>query len=410
MFALLYLLVMAISLILLIFIRLNSNVKIFIIASLFAIFALLVVPKDNGTLDTTKYFHYLDSLRHIRTISGIQGAWQMVNVNKITLAYNASLNPAPDVLSFGSVPVMGILMITMTYFPNEFLLSLVTFCDYFFAMKIIHLSVRRNQLPERFFTYTYVIFCCLFLFSSAVTGIRNNLVGTIFIYYALNYSQKQPPLWSIQTVVFLLITLALILVHPFTFILLILFIIAIFTYRNKKLSLIADLLILVQGYFRNVIFAILSPLAKFAIFSSILYKKEQYLGSGATIHISSVANYYRDVARLVIMLMILVVVLKLGNKYVSKSYTSFIILLMCFIFGSIQDQLVFDRSILVLLPAMLPFINGFLVLLNELIENERNTFKTKGMFLLTSFFLTYILIIFIDNLRAGTLYYHFFNV
>ena len=107
MFAICYLLVMVISLVIFAFIDLNLNKKILIAALLFAIFALIIIPKDNGTVDATKYFSLLENIRHARQEGGQIMAWQMVNNNTMTLNLKPSGMAVPDALSFGATPVMG---------------------------------------------------------------------------------------------------------------------------------------------------------------------------------------------------------------------------------------------------------------------------------------------------------------
>lgn len=406
MYALLYLLVLILSLILFIFIRLNLNIKILITALLFLIFAAIIVPIDNGSLDVSKYFHFLDFIRYTREISGIKEAWHTINTNAIT---NISpLLPPPDAISFGSVPIMGLIMMAMSFFPNEFLLMLVVFCDYFFAMKIIQIVVEKNNLLERFFIYSYLIFTCLFVYSAAASGIRSNTVGTIFIYLALKYANDQPKLWSPATAKLFFLSFLLILIHPFVAVFLVLLLIATIVRNSKKACVVASGLMFIQSYFQNLIFGLLTPLAKIPFFSSILYKKDQYLGSGATIHISSLANYFRDVARFLIFLIIFIIVYRISKKYLPRIYFQFIILLFCFILGSLQDQLLADRCILILLPAMLPSITFFPIVIKKEIIDRRTSFRARVLYFLFIVFILYVQIIFVDNLRAGTHFYHLF--
>lgn len=408
MFAACYLLVMLISLVIFSTINLKLNTKILIAALLFTIFALVIIPLDNGAVDATKYFAFLDYLRHIRKIGGTGAAWMAITSNaysSINLGAN-SLAPVADTLSFAATPVMGLIMLIMSYFPNELLMAIVAFADYYLAMKIIQLVVEKNQLPERYFTIAYLIFCCLFVYSAAVSGIRNNFVGTAFAYAALRYTEQSSPLLSINTVKLITVTLLLSLIHQFTLILFLLFMIAIIFYRTKLIRFFDGGMFL-QSFLQGGFLALLRPLAAIPFFSSILYKSTQYLGSGATIHISSTANLVRDLARLAILLLIFSLVHRIDRRFLNQRYTEFVLLLFCFIIGSFRDQLLFDRCLLVMLPIMLPFITLLPVTANIYHLHHPHSAYSFFLYLTVISLGIFSIICLADNLRAGSTYFYF---
>ena len=407
MFAICYLLVMVISLVIFAFIDLNLNKKILIAALLFAIFALIIIPKDNGTVDATKYFSFLENIRHARQEGGQIMAWQMVNNNTMTLNLKPSGMAVPDALSFGATPVMGLIMLIMSYFPNELLMALVTFADYFFAMKIIQIVVEKNKLSKWYFCCTYLIFCCLFAYSVAVGGIRNNFVGTAFAYAALRYLEKKKPFFSWATIELFAVTLLLSLIHQFTLILFALFFLVVVFNRYKIIMRILDIMMFGQSIFQDFFLSLIGPLGGIPFFASILFKSNQYLGNNATIHISSTANLVRDVARLVILLLIFLVVRKFSSDLIDLRYIEFIILLFCFIIGSFKDQLLFERCLLVMLPIMLPYITILLVAVRHYDLRNPESARAVALNLSLIFLFLFAIICLSDNLRAGSTYYYF---
>lgn len=408
MFAICYLLVMIISLVLFAFVDLSLNKKIIIAALLFMIFALIIIPVDTGAVDATKYFSFLDSIRHVRQESGVAMAWKMVNSNAITLNTSSILDPVADTLSFGATPVMGLIMFVMSYLPNEFLMALVAFADYFFAMKIIQVVVEKDHLSKWYFCYGYFTFCCLFVYSAAVSGIRNNFVGTVFAYAALKYTEKNKPIFSWTTIQFLVITVLLSLIHQFTLVLFILFCLVILFNRFKVVMWLIDLVVLVgQSIFQGPLLALLMPLSGIPFFTSILYKSNQYLGNSATIHISSTANFVRDIARLVILLLLFIVVRKYGQRVIDARYTEFVLLLFCFIIGSFRDQLMFDRCLLVMLPIMLPFITVLPAATYHSNWSAPVAVRTAILNLSIIFLFLFSIVCLTDNLRAGSTYFYF---
>lgn len=411
MFALCYLLVMVISLIIFAFVKLKLNTKIMIAALLFTVFALVIIPYDNGAVDATKYYGFLNYIRHVRAIGGISAAWSAINSDAYSNINfgSSSLLSAPDTLSFAATPVMGMVMLVMSYFPNEFLMAIVAFADYYLAMKMIQLVVERHHLPLRYFTIAYLIFCCLFVYSAAVSGIRNNFVGTAFAYAALRYADSNSRLLSFKTIKLLIITILLSLIHPFTLILFSLFMIAVIFYRTKWIRLFDGLMFL-QSFFQGGFLALMMPLSAIPFFSSILYKSNQYLGSNATIHISSGANMVRDLARLFVLLLIFALVHRLSRKFINQRYTEFVLLLFCFIIGAFRDQLLFDRCLLVMLPIMLPFITLLPVVANIYHLSHPKSTRAFILYLTIVGLGIFSVICLTDNLRAGSLYFHFLTM
>lgn len=397
---------MALSLIMFIFFKFNLNLQIIIAAFLFTLFALVIVPMNNGAVDATKYFAFLDYIRHIRDIGGLGQAWQAINSNAMLIAVNNNL-AAPDELSFQATPVMGLIMLGMSFFSNEWLMALVAFGDYYFAMKIIQLVVEHNHLGRRYFCFGYFIFCNLFVYSAAVSGIRNNFVGTVFAYCAFRYAEKGSQLWSIETLKLMVVTVLLSLIHQFTLILFALFVIALLFYKTVLIRLLDGVMFL-QSIFQAGFLALLTPLSGIPFFSSIIYKSGQYLGSNATIHISSAANIVRDLARLMILIALFILVWRFCNQYIDRRYTEFILLLFCFIIGSFRDQLLFDRCLLVMLPIMLPYITMLPITAREYSFKYPQSVRATLLYLMLVVLVGFSLVCLVDNLRAGSTYFYFY--
>ncbi len=408
MFAICYLLVMVISTVIFAFIKLKLNTKIIIAALLFTIFALIIIPLDNGAVDATKYFSFLDYIRYVKRIGGLGQAWLAINSNALsTNPITNNFNVTPDTLSFAATPVMGVIMLVMSYFPNEVLMALVAFFDYYLAMKIVQLVVEDYHLPIKYFIYAYLAFCSLFAYSVAVSGIRNYFVGTVFAYVALHYTKQRPHFCSLATIKLMVITLMLSLIHQFTMILFILFLLAIIFYRSKWIRFF-DGLMFMQSFFQSGFLALLQPLEAIPFFSSILYKSNQYLGSNATIHISSTANLARDLAHLAVLLLIFILVYRTSQHFINQRYLEFVTLLFCFIIGSFHDQLLFERCVLVMLPIMLPLIT-----LLPIVVNHYHLYRPHSVYALTLYltvigFTIFSVVCLADNLRAGSTYFYFF--
>lgn len=405
MFAVGYLLTILISLAIFLCVRSSLSVKVFIVAMLFMVFSFLIIPKLDSKVDALQYFSSLDAIRTARINHGLTEAWRVINTNPTDTS-----NSINSVMSFSATPVMALVMLGMSYFPDIVILSVVCFIDYFFALKIIQLVVDKNKLSISYYCFGFIIFCCIFAYSIAVSGIRNNMVGTVFAYFALKYLENERVFFSWSTISLLLIIILLSLVHPYTLLLGLLLLLVIIFWRYKTILRIIDGLMLLQSFFQRAIIMLLIPLAGIPFFSSIILKSNQYLGKNATILISSTANLFRDIGRLLIFGLLLIITLWVKQQFIDRRYIEFIIIFFCFACGAFFDQLLFERCMLVSLPIILPLI---IVLpaefSSELRSNESISLKTVAIYIMMIILCLYAGFCLVDNLRAGTSYYELFT-
>lgn len=406
MFAVGYLMTMLISLAIFLCLKVSLNVKILIVAILFMLFSFLIIPKLDSKVDALQYFSSLDAIRVARINHGLIDAWRIINTDSTSVS-----NSINGVMSFSATPVMAVVMLGMSYFPDIALLSVVCFFDFFFALKIIQLVVNKNRLSILYYCYGFIIFCSIFAYSIAVSGIRNNMVGTIFTYFAFRYLENGYPIISWPTILLLFIIIILSLIHPYTLLLGLLLLIVI-TFKKYKVALrISDVLMLLQSFFQRTVISLIVPLSSISFFSSIILKSNQYLGKNATILISSTANLFRDIGRLLVFGLLLIITLWIKQRFISQGYIEFVVIFFCFACGAFFDQLLFERCMLVSLPIILPFITVLPAEFNfELNSSELITLKSVVTYTMMIILCLYAIFCLIDNLRAGTSYYELFTL
>lgn len=403
MFIILYVLAVIVSFTIIAFLNINSRGKVWIVGILMGIFGFLLVPSISSQIDALPYLYSLNAIRSTLHIKGVAAAWNMLQIGHGT----SNLPEVAGVfhpMTFQATPVMGILMFLFAFLPNPFFLGFIAFIDYFFALKIIELVVRRGHLSDLEFAVTYLIFMMLFVYTNAVGGVRNNLVGVVYGYAFLSYLDSKPQVISFATLRLLVMAILLALIHPFTMVIFTFSILDMILKRVWELRL-TDILLLIQRTFQQSFFSLIKPFSAIPFVGSILTKSNQYVGDNITLFISSRANWIRDFARLFALLLILFLVCKYSHHIVDHKFTEFMIMLMCFTIGSIHDQVVFERCLLVMLPLMLPYIAYVPSLIWNGLSSLSNIDFVKVMMLLT--LMIYVMTCFIDNLRAGELYYTF---
>lgn len=380
------------------FLKIRLQTKVWILALMMGIFGFFVVPDITSKIDALPYLYSLNYYRTVLEFKGVGALWHLIEVGG-----NSSVVTNTQLMTFQASPVMGLIMFICTFLSNPFFLGLIAFLDYFFVLKIIALVTTQNKLPDIYFAISYLIYMCLFVYTNAVGGIRNNLVGTFYAYFFLRYVVNKCPLWSYSTLWLCIVAIILSLIHPFTMLLFIISILAVIMHRTWEYRVI-DVLLVFQRFFQKTIINLLVPLSTLPFFGNILSKSDQYLGDNITLFISSRANWIRDVSRLLIMIVILIIVWKSCSKYLDRKYLEFVIMLICFTFGSVHDQVLFERCLLVLLPIMSPFIT----ILPRTIKDKMQLMHSNVLLVsLITLMSAYIAMIFIDNLRAGELYYTF---
>lgn len=404
MFVIGYVTCTAISFAIAAFLKINLRLKVWILALLMGLFGFFVVPSITSKIDALPYLYTLNAVRIKLYTKGAIAAWKMLAIGDGESVNTIATTMGFRSMTFQATPVMGLIIFICAFFPNSIFLFIIAFLDYFFALKLIELIVEENKMSSLDFALSYLMFMCLFVYTNAVGGVRNNLVGTIYAYAFLHYLSARHNFISWATLWLVLTAFALSLIHPFTLILFIFSLLSLILNKVWELRTV-DILLVCQRFFQKDLLTFLKPLSVIPFVGSILSKSDQYLGENITLFISSRANWIRDFARLFIMILVLLLVRKKCKSMVSNIYVEFVIMLICYAIGSIQDQVVFERCLLVLLPMMLPVLACIPELLFNSLKQITNADAIKLLLLIG--FAAYISVCFIDNLRAGELYYTF---
>lgn len=401
MFVVGYLLIMVISFEIAYFLRLSLGTKVVILAGLMAVFAFFVVPDVTSRIDALPYLSSLNDIRAVCHSKGIAAGWKLVHSSR-QVSDTSSL---AQTMTFSGTPMMAVIMLVFSYLPNPLFLAVIAFVDYFFVLKAIQLVVVRNRLSHQIFAYAYLMFMALIVYTNAVGGIRNNMVGTVYGYFVLKYFMNDNRLISMATLKMVLLTFILAMIHPFTLLLfLILAIVTLFA-RSWRLLRVSDAVMMLHRFFQQTFFTLLTPFKAIPFVGSILFKSNQYIGDNATLFISSRANWVRDFARLVIMFAIIFALRKFSRRYIDRRYFEFVLLLICFTIGAVQDQVLFERCLLVLLPIMTPYITLLPVVLKKTAMHQPNHLALHYTLILGLALFAFFCLV--DNLRAGELYYTF---
>lgn len=392
MFSILYLIMCLISLVILSAIKMRLANKIVLIATLFGIMGALIQPRQYSILDISRYFGTLDTIRLMRSIDPLSNILH-------TLLFSSS---GSGTLTMSSAPVMGIILIIFSCLPNCLFLAAVTFCDIYFSLKIIETWVRKYHLSRQFMTFSAVSFFALFIYSSEVSGVRTYFVIVVMIYFLIKKLEKWTKLTFSHFISLTTLAFILMLIHPFAFVMYVIAVLTLLSYRNKRLFRIASLIVLLQHFYQSYLFKMLQPFSGIPFISSILFKSNQYFGDSATITIGSKAMLLRNFARLAIFMIIILLVTRYTEYIINRRYKALTVLFFCLTIGSVTDQILFDRCCKVIFVMTLPYISLLPSIFGVNSENKSmiisNSLRLIMLFFVISLF---------DNLRAGMLSYVF---
>lgn len=391
MYAILYVVAFLVTLIIFSTTRLESKKKIVVVGIIFGLFALMMTPRDGSTLDIVRYYNDLNTIRMFRANSSISNT-----ISYISSMGSSNIAGMENGSTYGSVPVMVGVMLLCSYFSNHWLLFITGFMDVFCVMLLIN-KVANQHNDRKPLLVGSALFLSLFIFIAAISGIRTNIVGTIFsvtYYYLLDDLN-----WR-KTRIFLIISVAITLIHPFALALVCIALLVRIFQKNKYSTLIIGALMLGFSTFQVYLLSIVSKLSFIPFFASISYKSTQYIGDTATIVAGSKAQIFRSLVRLAVFVGIFIV-----SKYavreskIPKSYQRMVGIFICFTVGAITSQVIFSRSVTILLLLMVPYLAE----IPYWNVRENHVYKL-GTALFLVFIFGFALVSLADNLRAGVTY------
>ncbi|MFT9373790.1 hypothetical protein [Liquorilactobacillus hordei] len=376
MFAYIYILLLLFSLIFALYGK-NDKKQIIIVSIFFAILAGEMVPKPGIYIDTVRFFSTLDTTRLALRNYGLKDAYEYLF----------------NYLGYNSTPVMGILIMIVAVFNyNGLLLAIAAFVDVYCGYNLV-LDGRNGEKNRNVAAMSIFFFFSVFIFSAAVPGVRANIVCSLLVLLCHKKINK-----NLTWIPFLFVAFLLVLIHPFTLVILLLFFVPYYFGKEKLIMLLFYLILLFQGKFQSFIFAAIYKLTNIPFFSSLYFKSNQYFGVNAYIDISSdsLARYF---LRMIVFSLIFLTVLSLHKFRLNKFDKMFAGTLFLAI-GALNDTVLFTRCIDLMFFLVLPYLN---ILLVELFDGKRIRSKISRTVLIFAIIIFSIFSL-IDNVRAGTKY------
>lgn len=212
----------------------------------------MMTPRDGSTLDIVRYYNDLNTIRMFRANSSISNI-----ISYISSMGSSNIAGMENGSTYGSVPVMVGVMLLCSYFSNHWLLFITGFMDVFCVMLLIN-KVANQHNDRKPLLVGSALFLSLFIFIAAISGIRTNIVGTIFsvtYYYLLDDLN-----WR-KTRIFLIISVAITLIHPFALVLVCIALLVMIFQKNKYSTLIIGALMLGFSTFQVYLLSIISKLS-----------------------------------------------------------------------------------------------------------------------------------------------------
>lgn len=386
MFALAYVCISGVSLTILRLNNIKPRRKSLLIATFFAIFAFFIVPTTIGNnLDMVRYFNDLNVFRSYRELSGIK--------NTLSFMYSYPIGGSVGVggsgqSTYGGIPGTLLLMFVLSYLPNNLLLSFVAFIVIYCSIRLMGSVSKQYNNSQKMLVVTGFLFFALLPFMRVLSGFRTFIVAAAFSYCVwsnLVYKQKK--------IVFGIVYLFLILIHPFIALPILFLVLTTFFFNNKVLIRCLDVIMLCSHLFQNIFVNILSKLTFIPFFSSVLIKNNQYVNTNAF----STNDLVRNLIQLFIVVTIFICTLLWSHT--NKKYNEFMILLLSFTLGSLYSPVIFGRYVTLLLFTFIPYL-----CLMSVWEYPTSREARVAQTLVIIFVFIISLLILIDNLRAGLVY------
>lgn len=388
MFALAYVCISSVSLIILRLDNIEPKRKSFLIAGCFAVFAFFITPTMKGNnLDMVRYLNDLNVFRSYRELSGVK------NTLKYMYSYPVGGGIGLDTSSqstYGGIPGMLLLMLIFSYLPSKCLISFAAFIVIYCSISLISNISKQYGKSTTMLVLTAFLFFALLPFMKAISGFRTFMVASVFGYCSwLGFTNKK------EHFKFWVIYFFLLLIHPFITVPLVLLILTRLFANRKVIIRLLDLALLFVRFAQNVFIYIVSKLTFIPFFASIFMKSNQYQNQSSY----SIIELIRSLLLFAVIILAFICAIYWTNT--NKKYNEFMILLISFTLGSFYNPLVFGRYVTVLLFTSIPYLCR-ISKWKYAIEKDIRIIQIL-LFVLILFL---SLLMFVDNLRAGTVYVH----
>lgn len=389
MFAVAYLCISTISLIILGLDNIKSKHKSLVIACFFAIFAFFITPTIMGNnLDLVRYLNDLNTFRTYRELSGIK------NTLNYMYSYPIGGNSGIEISeqsTYGGIPGTLLLMFVFSYLPNKFLLSFVAFIVVYCSIRLMGGVSEQYKNSRKMLVMTGFLFFALLPFMRVVSGFRTYIVASVFSYCVwLELVCKK------RNFAFWVIYLLLMLIHPLIAIPVLLLILTNLFVDRKAIMRMLDIVLLFTKFAQDFIVYIISKLVFIPFFSSIFIKSNQYQDQSSFSQIEFI--------RSLLLFFIIVLTFICSNLWTDtdKKYNEFLLLVFCFTLGSLYNPMVFGRYTTILLFASIPYFCRISKWKDSKCTLSKET-RLSQILLFTLIFSLSVLVL-VDNLRASLVY------
>lgn len=337
MYAIAYLAALFFTMLLLSVMRRSEAPAVIAIAALFfGLVGFCLVPRGGDLyVDQIRFFQTLDAARSAG-LGGVGAAWSCL----------------VDVYGYDSTPVAGliVLLVSMTS-HNGWLTFIAGAVDVAAGLYLVWRGSEAHG-SKRALVLGAALFLCLFNFTAAVSGVRTNLAGSLACCIAYAGLAK-----SDHHLLRLLLFVPLVLVHPFSAMIALVYLIASMGFFSRTIPfMVACAVLLCQRIFQDYVFQLFDALSWIPFFASLSFKSTQYFGDTAYIGSSTVYSRYRVVLYFLFVALLAVLALrcKRAKDLPLSKYDRYVILFLCFATGSFFDEQLFSRCVSLLEFMVLP--------------------------------------------------------
>lgn len=336
-------------------------------ALFFGLIGFMMTPRANVYTDIVRFFDTIDEVRNF-AVTDLEDAWRYLM----------------DTCGYNSTPVIGAIIFLISLQPENGFLPLLAATVDIGAGFYLCFKQSNNGMNKRSLIAGVICFLGLFNFNAGVSGIRNYMAGFLAICVAYHFSDR----FNIPS---LLLYLPLILIHPFAAMIPLLYIMSTTYKKHNVVFALCCIPLLLQHYIQESVFSLFSKFSSIPFFASLSFKSTQYFGEGAYITVSSSFSRTRSILLFCFYLFILIYGIRRKTKLPNR-YVGFAVMMGCFALGAFMDQALFSRCVSMLMLTVLPFICEIV---------GRNIHRISDFPISLSIIGILVLVIFIDNLRAG---------
>lgn len=259
---------------------------------------------------------------------------------------------------YATLPVGAVYMYIFSLFKqNGYLPAITTFIFYYSIIKVIDKIIKANaNLKKKAIIIVLISFFCMFNYIGLISGIRNYLCFGIFFYFLymdLVEEKKQKVCFIIY---FLLGFL-----HPSIWILTLIRLITSLV-KNRNFSKIICFILLIWSYLKQFIIMILSLFANIPIIQLIIIKLQNYDSVEANL-VANVPLYtFVYLTRNIVFLLIFFDYISQYPEKKKKKYVIYLMYIIAFVFGSLNEYHFFIRMseflLLIMIPIIIEYFSG----------------------------------------------------